>query len=161
MFTIIVLIEVIDLCTIDGILKDLYKHENDNALSFFKPRELCLVVAIQSKTNITTDCCTYHNVILPIYQMQKRLNLFMCQFLRSMLIINASMVSLSTCYVYFDVLHIALLNSKEEKMPQIKPKYRSIASTSVSRGSTDGGRVGSGKKTRRRFTHNSDRDGHK
>lgn len=39
---------VIDLCTIEGVVKELYKHRKANAVRFFKLRELCLVVSIQS-----------------------------------------------------------------------------------------------------------------
>jgi hypothetical protein len=40
--------DVIDLCTIDGTVKELHKHGKANAARFFKTRELCMVVYVQS-----------------------------------------------------------------------------------------------------------------
>ena len=39
--------DVIDLCTIDGTVKELNKNLKTNATRFFKMRELCLVVYVQ------------------------------------------------------------------------------------------------------------------
>lgn len=43
--------EVIDLCTVDGAVKELHKHLKVHALKFFKMREVCLVVQVQQSTD--------------------------------------------------------------------------------------------------------------
>lgn len=40
--------EVIDLCSTEGVMKELYKRGRVNAAAFFKMRELCIVISIQS-----------------------------------------------------------------------------------------------------------------
>ena len=39
--------DTIDLCTPEGSVKELFLHGNENAASFFKLREICLVVKVE------------------------------------------------------------------------------------------------------------------